>query len=216
LELLEAWRGGDTRAGDELAKRYYASIMRFFEVRTPAAEDLTQKTFLAAVEGKERFRADATFRSYLYAIARRLLMRHLSDAHRFDKLSRFGDGDARPTSVSALMVRRQEHHLLLAALATLDENIQTMLILFYWDGMMAKEIGDVLDVPTSTITTRLSRARQALRDRIEKMATGEMRAAILDDLDQWTRSIVEADGAEAVPDSIPEQVVQAINKSRGE
>ena len=46
LELLEAWRTGDTRAGDELVSRHWASISRFF--RSKVGEDTLIVVFVGA------------------------------------------------------------------------------------------------------------------------------------------------------------------------
>lgn len=65
VALLQAWREGDGHAGDALVTRHYKSVLRFFELRTRAAEDLTQRTFLACVEGRDRIQLANGFRAYL-------------------------------------------------------------------------------------------------------------------------------------------------------
>ena len=85
LELLAAWREGDPTAGNQLMERYYASVLRFFALKVPAsAEDLAQRTFLGCVEGLERLREDASFKAFLFAVARRQLLWHLRDKTRDD------------------------------------------------------------------------------------------------------------------------------------
>ena len=218
MELLYAWRNGDASAGDSLVRRHYASVLRFFEVRTRAADDLTQRTFLACVEGRERFRGDASFRTYLFAIARRLLLGHASQPQHSEALSRFDAlGVPAPrTSVSMLVARRQEQQLLLASLATLAEDDQTMLILFHWEGLMAKEIGEVMGMPTSTVTTRLSRARAALKTQVERIGRRKSAgSALLQDLDGWTRSLASEDALAQLPPAVAQQVAWALTPGRG-
>jgi DNA-directed RNA polymerase specialized sigma24 family protein len=57
--------------------------------------------------------------------------------------------------------------------------------------MKAREIGDAMSMPTSTVTSQLARARKALREHIE-LAPGSaaVHAALLADLDLWARSLV--------------------------
>ena len=51
--LLEAWRGGDRRRGEELFRRHGASVSRMFANKVPeVAEDLVQRTFIACLEGR--------------------------------------------------------------------------------------------------------------------------------------------------------------------
>ena len=55
------------------------SVARFFRNKLPADaahEDLIQQTFLGCVEAKSLFRGDASFRSFLFAIARNQLSKH--------------------------------------------------------------------------------------------------------------------------------------------
>ena len=50
-ELLEAWRGGDRRAGEQLFERHYAAVSRFFRKKLEfGVDDLIQRSFLACVE----------------------------------------------------------------------------------------------------------------------------------------------------------------------
>src|SRR5690606_27370383 len=77
LELLDAWRRGDGRSGELLFRRYFAQLNRFFRNKTDTgAEDLIQTTFLACVEGRDRFRESSSFRTYLFGIAHNVLCAH--------------------------------------------------------------------------------------------------------------------------------------------
>ena len=71
-DLLLAWRSGDAAAGQRLIERHLEPIHRFFSNKVPGAtDDLVQKTFLACVEAVEAFEGRASFRSYLFGIARK-------------------------------------------------------------------------------------------------------------------------------------------------
>ena len=48
----------------------------------------------------------------------------------------------------------------------LPEKYRTVLNLFYYEELTAREIGELLGVDTSTVTTRLSRARAKLKSRL--------------------------------------------------
>ena len=70
-ELLERWRSGDREAGNELFERHFHSICRFFENKISGdIEELVQSTFLACVDGRDKFRGQSSFRTYLFSIAR--------------------------------------------------------------------------------------------------------------------------------------------------
>lgn len=213
LALLEAWQAGDAGAGDILVRRYYRAVLRFLELRTPAAEDLTQRTFLACVEGRERFRRECSFRSYLFSIAYKLLLKQIDRQAGERRRARFDDdAPGRTTTVSALMARRQEQRMLLAVLSTLEERDQTLLMLHYWENLTSREIGDVLGCPTSTVTSALSRARASLRRRVGQLIQGTAGAAVLEDLERWTRSL--AGPVPAAEDVLAPAVLEQIRRLR--
>jgi RNA polymerase sigma-70 factor, ECF subfamily len=191
IALLYAWRTGDREAGDRLLRAYYPKVTGFFRLRLPAsADDLTQRTFLACTEARDRVEA-SSFRAYLFGIARNMLLKQLSSDRRDEHLADF---DApQPQSLltpSGVIALRQEHWLLLRALDRLAAEVQVVLALFYVQDLRAREIGDVLGVPTSTVTTRLARAREALRHEVETLrAPARIRELVLADLDVWARSL---------------------------
>ncbi len=164
-ELLEAWAGGDKAAGERLFERHFEAVARFFRNKLAADvahEDLIQQTFLGCVEARDRFRGEASFRSFLFAIAHRQLAKHWRSRSRdrldFQTVSIF-DLDASP---SAALAQNQEQQRLLLALRRIPIDSQVALELHYWESMTAAEIGEVLGIPLGTAKTRLRRAKQLL------------------------------------------------------
>jgi RNA polymerase sigma factor (sigma-70 family) len=189
FDLLAAWRGGSTRAAELLTRRHYASIRRFFDLRAPGvADDLTQQTFLGAVEAKDGFRGASSFRTFLFAIAHKQLLRQLRDGT--PRVQRFGTGSEPATSLSMIAVRQQEHQLLMMALAQLPVELQLICELYYWEDMRTAAIGEVLELNPSTVTSRLARARELLGEHIEAMTRpGPLRDRVLGDLDGLSRAL---------------------------
>lgn len=171
--LLERWRAGEQAAGATLLERYHASIARFFAHKLEHdTKDLVQATFLGLLEGLERFRGEASFRTLLFAIARNKLNLHLRglirDRRRFDPSeTSLVDLDASP---SAALVIHERHKLLLVALRRLPIDTQLMLELHYWEQLKLKEIAAVLDIPISTVKTRMRRGRQRLEAHMRELA----------------------------------------------
>lgn len=193
--LLFAWYGGDEAAASQLFGRHYASVRSFFGRRlADAADDLTQRTFLACIEAAPTFRGEASFRGFLFGIARNVLLKHLRTRARFDAMiERASDDDLTRTSLSALVGRRQEQHLLLIAFMRLPGDLQLTVELFYWQGLRVTEVAEASGVPVSTVTTRLARARELLRQYVNELG-GPLppREALLADIDGWTRSLADA------------------------
>ena len=61
---------------------------------------------------------------------------------------------------------RPEQAALYREVMALPEKYRTVLNLFYYEEFTAREIGELLGVDTSTVTTRLARARRRLRERL--------------------------------------------------
>jgi RNA polymerase sigma factor (sigma-70 family) len=195
LELLQRWQGGEREAGNLLMARHYDAIHRFFELKVPrAADDLAQRCFLAAIEGLARFRGEGSVRAYLFGIARRLLLHHLRDGGRQLRVIGFGDADkvdSGPTP-SRVVARQEEQRVLLRALDELSPDQQMALQLFYWEELSNREIGEVLEIPVSTVTSRVARARDQLRRVVAELpaTSAKARARVDADIEGWTRSLI--------------------------
>lgn len=194
--LVVAWQGGDREAGKRLFERHYPGVARFFRNKVGAAEpDLIQRTFLACVEGLPRLREAASFRSYLFGIAYKILCKHFQQLRR-DRGRTDADVDmARESahglvSPSQLLAGREEQRLLLAALRRLPVDYQVALELHYWEGMTAAELGDVLDLPLGTAKTRIRRGRELLEQQMAALAGSvELLESTRANLELWARQL---------------------------
>jgi RNA polymerase sigma-70 factor (ECF subfamily) len=191
LSLLERWRAGDAAAGTELFKRHFGSLYRFFERKTDGEiDDLVQETFLECLKSQETFQRLSSFRTYLFAIARHVLFGHWRRRISAPLSLDFQEISiaSLSTSVGSRIAQREDRAGLLAALRTLPLDQQLLLETFYWHDLDRKQLAQIFDVEVPTIGSRLSRARQALRQALD--AAGEAGAPITDDrLDAWVRTL---------------------------
>lgn len=163
-ELLEQWRGGDTRAGEELLERHWSSISRFFRAKVGEdSADLISQTFLAAVEGRDRIGGDSV-RGYLFAVARRRLADHFRKVHQAPSadLSVSSLADLR-TGPATAHARKERRELLARALSLIPLDDQIALELLYFEELPTADIARVLEVGDNTVRSRLARARDRLR-----------------------------------------------------
>ncbi len=196
LELLEAWKGGDAQAGRELFARHFDSVFRFFRNKVDgAAEDLTQQTFMGCLRGRDKFRGDSSFRTYLFTIARKRLYTYLRDRQR--KRGLYDGADVSiadvsgPTPTTAIAVR-EEQRLLLKAMRRLPVDMQVALELFYWEDMKVREIAEVLETPPGTIKRRLQRSRQQLDKIMQELSDSpELLRSTVDNFNAWAGELRE-------------------------
>lgn len=196
LDLLGKWRAGDDASGQALFKRHFRKVYRFFETKFGSdVDELVQSTFLACVRAKNNFRGDSSFATYLFTIARHELYRVLSERRRdLDRL------DFEVSSIAELaptprtrIAASEDRARLLRALRELPVEQQTLLELHYWEGLGANELAEIFEMVPVTIRSRLSRAREALREIMlaDKDAPQNV-TATLESLDAWARGLAAA------------------------
>ncbi len=191
VALLERWRGGDARAGEALFERYFDAVVRFFRNKLPdGTDDLVQRSFLACVEGRDRLRADGSFRSYLFGVAHNLLRKHFHarSADPIDFTQR-SVSDMRP-SPSTIVAKSRTHQLVLESLRRVPLDYQIVLELHYWEDLTAAEIAAITDVPLGTAKTRLRRGRELLLECLVALTGGTGASPVGDDeLDQRVQEL---------------------------
>lgn len=181
--LIARWREGDRAAGQALFERHFESLYRFFRNKCEGnCDELVQSTLLACLEASQQFRGEATFRTYLFGIARNTLYRYFRNRkHEGVDLS-ITSVAALITSPGSMLARNEAHRALLAALRELPVEQQTLLELHYWEDLNTVELASVFEVPAATIRTWLFRARARLRELL-----GPALAENLDALDRRAR-----------------------------
>lgn len=135
------------------------------------AEDAAQEALVRAWNGWSTLRDPNALRPWLLRITYHVCLNWR--AGRFGTARRLteplGDGSVHPLLVVRAGPGTGEHADALdlrAAVAALGDDLRTVVILRFYVGMDATEIGAVLDTPPATVRTRLRRALLALRDRL--------------------------------------------------
>ncbi|MFO1012035.1 MAG: RNA polymerase sigma factor [Planctomycetota bacterium] len=171
-ELLARAARGDRAAFGEFVGRHEAALLRFARALAhdaTEADDVFQRTFLAAWRGAKHARATPTARAWLFTIARReaarLGRRSADRAAREVSIEELGEhagfGDVEHTPER--MARACEERALVEdALRALDPDHREVLILRDVEGLTGDEAADVLGLTLAATKARLHRARLAL------------------------------------------------------
>ncbi|HEY1502544.1 MAG TPA: sigma-70 family RNA polymerase sigma factor [Acidobacteriaceae bacterium] len=161
--LMAAFVRGSVEAFNALFLRYKQPLFGFFCRRIADrshAEELTQETFLAILRARERYEATALFRTYLYAIAQKILRSYRRKTAFRATFSGMVPGDREP----GLSVAIDAEIALREAVRRLDRIDREILLLREYEELSYLEIAVVLAIPVNTVRSRLFRARMALRD----------------------------------------------------
>lgn len=193
-ELLAAWRAGERAAGEALLTRHFDAVHRFFHFKVPedAAADLIQQTFLAICEGRERFRGDSAFRTYLLGTARLILLTYFRKRRRdLDHVDPLEQSVAEiGPSPSYAITRRREEEILVQALRELPIDLQIAFELYHLEGMTAGELAKLHGLSEPGMYGRLRKARLLVEAACARLAeTPALRQATTERLDEWVRGL---------------------------
>lgn len=162
-QLMVAFCRGSTDAFSLLFSRYKQGLFGFFQRRVadPAqAEDLTQEAFLAVFRASRRYEARSLFRTYLYAVAFKILHAH----RRRVALRATLFGPEAEFRAPALERETDAEVWLRQAVGKLKRLDREILLLREFEDLTYVEIAELLHLPVNTVRSRLFRARMALRD----------------------------------------------------
>jgi RNA polymerase sigma-70 factor, ECF subfamily len=162
-QLILALRDGSEHAFTILFHRYKQLIFGFFSRRvadSAHAEELAQETFIALFRAAPRYEPRALFRTYLYAIAFRILR---SDRRKSMFRAAFF-GSPKSGASAAVSSHTEDALWIRRALAKLDSTDREIVMLREYQQLPYSEIATLLQIPLNTVRSRLFRARTALRE----------------------------------------------------
>jgi len=184
--LVERCRRGDSTAMERLILKYqnriYNVILKICANPDDAAE-LTQETFVKVIENIDRFESKSSFYTWAFRIAVNLALNYCQrnaklglrslDADDYEyntnatqALKEFLSDDSSPDP--AMVAQNKELcEITIQSLMKLDDAQRTVIILRDIEGMNYAQIADVLQINLGTVRSRLSRARNRLRQIME-------------------------------------------------
>ena len=168
-ELLARAREGNLFAFDEIVKRYqrrvYATAMRIVR-RHDLADDVVQETFLRAHRSLARFDLARPFAPWVCRIAANLAVNHVRSPRAREEALPEAHAETPSAGASPLAgVLDAEARVELArALESLSADQRAVFVLRVFDELSYKEIADALEISIGTVMSRLSRARERLRE----------------------------------------------------
>jgi len=166
--LLARLRRGDRDAAGEFYDHYAPRIRRFI-LRAlggfsspPDADDLLQETFLALAEALPFFRGDAALFTYACAIAHRKTMSFLRTSARRARIV----SALEPAEAAGATLPRDA--TLYRALAGLKPQYRELLHLKYVEEATTAEIATIVEATEHAVESKLKRARDALRRKLQE------------------------------------------------
>ena len=173
-ELILAVQQGDQAAFEELVhcyeKKVYSLCYRMLG-NDKDAEEAAQDTFLAVWRGVGEFRRESAFSTWLYRLASNACIDLLRRSKRTAMNGVSLDGDEAALSVrdnaatpQEVVEQKEMRTLIEEGLAALPEDYRRVLILRELQQMSYAEIAQAAELELGTVRSRISRARQLLRN----------------------------------------------------
>jgi RNA polymerase sigma-70 factor (ECF subfamily) len=177
--IVERALTGDAEAFSEIVRRWERRIFALtygMLGREEDARDATQETFLAAFRNLRGFRGEAKVSSWLHRIAvnqcisRQRRSKVRSEAALDDEQEKHASSFVTPVSYSPARVAegRQETLAVRRAINSLPVELRQVVVMKEFEELTFREIADALDLPLSTVKSRLYTALKQLQMRLQK------------------------------------------------
>ena len=182
--LVERAQAGDTRAFDELVRKYTSKLYGLVYNMTSNREDtadLLQEIFAKAYRSVKRFQGKSSFYTWIYSISVNMTLNFLKKRGRYAKIS-LDDVDngiqndpefIKITTAQRDTVREVNIHELQKrlndAMAKLSDDHRAVVTLYDIQGHQHNEISKMLGVSEGTIRSRLFYAHRLLQTYLEDL-----------------------------------------------
>ncbi len=171
-ELMRRVQLGDEAALGALMQRWELSLKAFIGrivLNTSEAEELAQETFVRVWQKRGRYRADASFRPWIFAIAVNLARNRL----RWWKLRPLvaledwtevpSDSGTAAEGETRRLDRAERASAVRDAIARLPTDLREAIVLFEYEQMSYAEVAEAVGASSKAVENRIARAREKLR-----------------------------------------------------
>ena len=178
-EMIKGAINGDAIAFGLLIQRHYDNVygLAFHYLKNfDDAQDIAQDVFVEVFQNLKHLRDSSKFKAWLHSITLNICKMRLRSHKEMIPLDLIeNEAQLHHSSLSDPLEEceiKELYDSLMKALEFLSENNRLVLRLYYMDGMSYKEIASFLSVPKSTVTGRMHRAMNQLRDEMMDMSKG--------------------------------------------
>lgn len=182
-EIIRKVLDGDHQHFAVLVKRYqnfvFTITLRYTENREDA-EEISQDVFVKAFKSLKDFRGDSKFTTWLYTIVTTssitFLRKKKIQTHSLDNEHVFELADSQDSGMRANQVEQKSRSAMVnEAIRMLGPEDAQIITLFYKGEQSLEEISQIMGIEPNAAKVRLHRARQRLREKMEKHFVHELR-----------------------------------------
>ena len=167
VQLMLRFKDGDNGAFESLYRKHATPLAGYFWRSTrssAAADELVQETFFKIHRLRASYEPRASFRTYLFVVARSVLLSKARKRHEHELPEQIENGH-RPGPEREVSSRELLHKVG-QALASLPERQRTAIQMVRYEGMSYEEAAAVLGVSQKAMKSLLNRARTQLLEQV--------------------------------------------------
>jgi RNA polymerase sigma-70 factor (ECF subfamily) len=159
---------------DEIMNRYGQEILQLvysYVNDKQTAEDLTQDIFVKCYKSLHTYNGKSKLKTWLWRIAINHCKDFLKSWYKKNVVITGEESVDRGTKnelVEEAVIQKEEDDELIAAIMTLPIKYREVIYLFYYEELPIKEIAVLTETGSSTVKTRLKRAKDLLKERLEE------------------------------------------------
>ena len=182
-EVVRGARQGDPACFEKVVSLYEGLVFNFAYRMTWNREDareMCQEVFLRLFRNFHKYQHTKKFGPWFMKLAVNACINESKKRRRAREAApQSGEGEAPLEQPSALpgaeevLGSRERQAKVRTAIEELGEPYRTVVVLRYLKALSYQEIAAILDLPEGTVKTRLFRAREALRESLERVGIGE-------------------------------------------
>jgi RNA polymerase sigma-70 factor (ECF subfamily) len=170
LDLIARWMAGDQRAATLLVERHAGALARFAASvgARGDVEEIVQDTFVRAFASLDSFRGESSLRTWLFTIARRLLLDRRRSERRRGEQVQVQDSDV-TTEFDPLdsVVADETQQRMREAVARLTPTQKEVFTLRVSEGLSYKEIADAVGSTEGAARVHYHNAMRAIKEFLE-------------------------------------------------
>ena len=174
--LISKAQQGDRSAFGELVRHYHPGVVQVVYRMcgdVQLAEDAAQEAFLRAWLHFSSYRPQASLRNWLYRIAVNAALDALRKGHGAEAdIEMIASADPHPGPEEELYHRERARQVQWAV-SSLSESNRAVLVLREYGELSYQEIAAVLEIPVGTVMSRLSYARNRLRESLADLESDD-------------------------------------------
>jgi len=159
---------GDEKGLNEIVEMYGNNLMFFINSivqNISLSEDIMEDTFMELIIHKHKFREESSFKTYLFKIGRNKALNSLKR----NKVLVTLETDIEDTKrLEELIIQNEKNRHVKDALLKINETYAQVIHLLYFENMSYDEIGKVLKKTNKQIKNLAYRARNSLKEVLEK------------------------------------------------